>query len=452
MWTMRFQYPVGQGCFHAGVVGVTDTDFAEINYVYDCGSNDQIALQFSQDLHRTRTSIVDALFVSHLDADHVSGLDRLMAMVTVDTVYLPYFDEVIVILDIMEAVQNGSLSASLIEASLEPESWFGRRGVRRVVRIGPTPEPPSDELTAPPEDSPDEPTEGPVISARDDFRKPVETLKLVEHPEPNRITPPDRNSQRSELLMAHPGMQIKVFNGHRFHNWLFLPHVTPALKERRKSFLRKVCKSLGLTPVQVPTSRILASALRDNKKREALKDCYEEIISGGSRRNHNRISMSLYSGPLRTERSWSSGLPSRGVNRQLRQRSSGGSGQLPLFQARADAFSPNLQWVPTSAVGWLGTGDAKLNVKKIRRNWETHYAPVNEHISTLLLPHHGSGRSFHREILRFPELKHCIAAAGSKLQYGHPGREVIEEVKRQNKRFHHVTQSVDSEFIEIFRS
>ena len=74
--------------------------------------------------------MVDALFVSHLDADHVSGMDRLLGSVAVDTVYIPYLDPVAHVLDILEAAGEGAVSASLIEARIDPSSWFGRRGVR----------------------------------------------------------------------------------------------------------------------------------------------------------------------------------------------------------------------------------------------------------------------------------------------------------------------------------
>ena len=87
MWATRHQFPVGQGCFHAGAIGHTDSASDMMHYVYDCGSTRQRALQNAIDMYKTRTSSIDFLFVSHFDADHVSGLDRLLAAATVDTVY-----------------------------------------------------------------------------------------------------------------------------------------------------------------------------------------------------------------------------------------------------------------------------------------------------------------------------------------------------------------------------
>ena len=135
MWAKRYQFPIGQGCFHAGVIGLADSESEKIHYVYDCGSKKQNTLQNEIDFYKTQTSLINALFVSHFDFDHVSGLDRLLAAVKVKTVYVPYVDQSVLVIDLIEAEMNGTLSASLIEASIEPESWFGRRGVQRVVRI-----------------------------------------------------------------------------------------------------------------------------------------------------------------------------------------------------------------------------------------------------------------------------------------------------------------------------
>ena len=73
-------------------------------------------------------------------ADHVNGIDRLLGSVSVDTVYIPYVDSVVPMLEILEADAAGALSASLIEAHMDPQSWFGRRGVARIVKVRPSPD------------------------------------------------------------------------------------------------------------------------------------------------------------------------------------------------------------------------------------------------------------------------------------------------------------------------
>ena len=92
MHVTRFQFPIGQGCFHAGSIRDDDAVYHgehAFHYVYDCGSDDGKALGEAIDSYKNQVSHVDALFVSHLDNDHVKGLDRLLSVVKVDTVTSP---------------------------------------------------------------------------------------------------------------------------------------------------------------------------------------------------------------------------------------------------------------------------------------------------------------------------------------------------------------------------
>ena len=86
MEVTRTQYPVGQGCFHAGRIewGYPDSGSSDdFHYVYDCGSSSGSAvLQDAVVEWPSQVPRLDALFVSHLDTDHVNGIDRLLASVT----------------------------------------------------------------------------------------------------------------------------------------------------------------------------------------------------------------------------------------------------------------------------------------------------------------------------------------------------------------------------------
>lgn len=421
MWVIRHQLPVGQGCFHAGTVGVGDPigqGSKQFHYIYDCGSTDLGAIRDGIDLCKRHTSSIHALFVSHLDDDHVSGLDRLLAAVKVDTVYIPYVDDLLPILDLLEAEKDGALSASLIEAAIEPASWFGRRGVRRVVRVSGAADFPPD---GPPIPAPSEPPEGPITEEG--------SLTFKEHPAAARRIRPGLAGERSELLEMLPGGSVVILVNNRILDWLFLPYVDPAPKQRRTAFRKALRTTLGLKPRQRLTSTRLADALRNSNERERLRECYDEIIAGGARRMHNRVSMSLYSGP---------------------------TGRKPdqVWEYRMDTYSSN-RWPlwrsKTDAVGWLGTGDATLNVKKVRRKWREAYHPLDAQISTLLLPHHGSRHNFHSELLDATNLTICVASAGNPSPYKHPSSSVVGEVQARGKIFLHVSQDRDSGLVEIIR-
>ena len=57
------------------------------------------------------------------------------------------------------------------------------------------------------------------------------------------------------------------------------------------------------------------------------------------------------------------------------------------------------------AVGWIGAGDATLGVQKVRAAWQRSFQPFREQISTLLLPHHGSGRELSLRLARLAQPK-----------------------------------------------
>jgi len=89
-------HPVGQGLFCVGelrrVLPATKNESCLV-WVHDCGSDNILERNREIDLAR-KTLIsrnqIDLLILSHLDRDHVDGLDRLLNGVTVKKVVLPY--------------------------------------------------------------------------------------------------------------------------------------------------------------------------------------------------------------------------------------------------------------------------------------------------------------------------------------------------------------------------
>ena len=81
------QHPVGQGGFFTGSLDVGATPF---RWAYDCGSN-QLDPLVQEIASVAAQGDLDVLFLSHLDSDHVSGIDVLLSQCRVGEVVLPYF-------------------------------------------------------------------------------------------------------------------------------------------------------------------------------------------------------------------------------------------------------------------------------------------------------------------------------------------------------------------------
>lgn len=413
MWVRRRQLPIGQGCFHTGSIGHQSIhDQAPLNYIYDCGSTDRAALTAAIQVYVAGRDQLQALFVSHLDNDHVAGLDQLLARVSVESVYIPYVDDALALMDLLEAEASGAISASLIEAAIEPELWFGRRGVRRVVRVGPGGGAPPDGL---PVGGGPMPETGPVVLKESPPAKPVKKGK---------------DGLPVELLELSAGAVLAVMAQTHRLDWMLYPYVDPAPIENRKAFGKAIEAALNLSSLSELSADRLSRALRDQKERRKLKECYEEIVPGGARRAHNRVSMSLYSGPASPH---------------------------PATHWEYSAYaSYHRYWLleqrPRETVGWIGTGDALLSREAIRAAWFNAFRSLERKVSTLLLPHHGSRHSFHPELLDIAGLRLCVASAGDPSPYGHPHPIVVDEIRARRHDFALVTQTRPSGLVEFIES
>ena len=86
----------------------------------------------------------------------------------------------------------------------------------------------------------------------------------------------------------------------------------------------------------------------------------------------------------------------------------------------------------TRAVGWVHTGDANFTDEARLKDFLDHYITEISLTSVLVLPHHGSRRSFDPAMLRLRELAACLAKptmflAPAKPQgkYRHPDGDVV---------------------------
>ena len=298
------------------------------------------------------------------------------------------------ILDLIEAEAEGALSASLIESRIDPESWFGRRGVSQVVRVLAS----GDEgaPAAEPEDGGDQ---GP-----DGRESPTGEIPFNAD-----LSTSGRTSVRAERSTMTSGTPIGIARLRQGHHWILVPHVDPAPAGHKKAFIKEIREALQLRRRERITSTRLADALRNPTEIRNLRNCYERIVAGGSRGRHNRVSMSLYSGPAggKNAPSWLYRIVARSAGWP---RWWFGASELPLSPEAGEA------------VGWIGTGDAALSDESVRKARLGTYRPFSRHLSTMLLPHHGSRHNFHQELLDFPESAHlsCFSGCSVSIQTSRP--------------------------------
>jgi len=131
MQVKMIQHAVGQGGLFSGELNAGQ---GLLRWIYDCGSNQRDAL-----LREIKTVAesgeIDLLFLSHLDSDHICGVDQLLAQVEVREVVLPYLNERTLLATIARDASRSSLNGTMVEAASDLAGWFGSRGVETITFV-----------------------------------------------------------------------------------------------------------------------------------------------------------------------------------------------------------------------------------------------------------------------------------------------------------------------------
>ena len=386
----RTQHPVGHGCFHDGVV----SDGANsIRYVYDCGAVrrsrcDRLAQVYADSLP---TNEIDALIVSHLHSDHVSGLDVLLASLTPRYVFLPYLRPVEHLLHVAAALDGASPVA--LAMSVDPAAWFIDRGAGEVVLVVRG----NREGEAGPPRQLDEPPPEHV-----DDRPP---LKFQRSPRP-RGAPVGVSYMRDDTE-AHA-----FLGGARWRLRFFVSDEATNLQVFEQAALREFeldARHRNLLRDQA----WLRNGLKNRSWRAKLARAYRSLGRG-----LNYASLCAYSGP---------------------------TGRCRNVNARSNAGP----W--TSAPGWLAAGDAELADEDRCNAFCQHFADVAEHVGTLMLPHHGSIANFNPMLIEHfrPSVTVVTAPARTtKKARRHPHRSVVLAARDFSEAFRIVTDRETSELWE----
>ena len=345
---------------------------------------------------------LEILFVSHLHADHINGLDRLLGYKAPSVVVLPYLDIEDLASIVLRDVENGRLSANYRSYIRDPVGWWHNRGVKTVIFI----EPGQGGGEAPPDGPmPDLPIVGgarvaprewdytePLVRLAAVLRKPLGSIPPdLEEADPAPVDP-DIRKLRQPAILAGPGSLFRLEWKHasgdewRSGDWCLVPYVHPVEDAQRTEFRSAIqahLEAAGASPVEFREK--LLNELVSSKQARRLIEVYGDHFP----RDHNAVSMSLFSGPEVKQR-----RQTAIYNWQTNWRPS------ERDMAHRDVSAPS---------GWLGTWDSMLKQRKRRLPWRHFYSKFDSNIGALTLPHHGSIHNFDEEILAWAELQYAIA-------------------------------------------
>lgn len=407
--TLRFkattrQLPVGQGGMMITVI--ERQDGTAFRLVFDCGSVNREHLQ--QGMESIEPTGLEVLFISHLDQDHVNGVDALLTRAPVHTVVLPGLDALSITAASALAADSEALSGNLIQLLHDPFYWLHSRGVKRVITVS---RPPGGDSPGP--WGPD------LLPGGDDGNR-----KRDDQPFELRLRGNHGVQERSRV--GKSGIEVQQLDsdgllyldlewgGGHWMQWLLLPYYHPFEQVRIGAF-RKAVKDVLTVPDDCSIATVafrdkLVKVLRDSEARERLRACYDHLSS-----RRNAPSLSLYSGPARDQHFWI------------------GASRWPIG------------WHLDGRAGWLTTGDAELGREAMYSPWRQRYEPLLPQVAVLVLPHHGSKASVHARLLSGLQGATALACAAKDRKH-HPDPTVPPLVRRSHMGFAQVSEQLDSEF------
>jgi len=254
----RFFYPIGHGAFYAEKHQYGSSNFT---IVYDCGSRsaDKTVTPIIETAFE-ENEIIDILFISHFDADHVNKIKILKNRTKIKQVVMPLLqeEEIVFLINLYRL-----LNFNILRLLNDPENFFGKN--TKIIRIKPSNE-----------------------------ERPIEDMDAIN------IENIIHNSK------IDSGIPLKVSND---LDWVFIPYnyehidrqqeLESLLKERTKLDIHKLKKDTDYTLNVIIEDN--NKKIKDDKKekiKDKIKNIYDEVDG-----KINQNSMLLYSGILNSSKS-----------------------------------------------------------------------------------------------------------------------------------------------------
>ncbi|VWC48232.1 hypothetical protein BLA6860_07581 [Burkholderia lata] len=434
----RIQFSIGQGGFHSTVVHYRRERFS---VVIDCGGGSK---ETRQPLIETFTGGVptehDILAISHLDRDHINGVPELTQSAQFRYVFLPHVDESAyarwmttrLAFEVEEA-EAGSIALALDVVT----GLYGGRYGRPVIVRGPDPIDPRDlreEVRFPergagnpllPDDLRDL-LDGAGAGLPSTTSIGLEDIDWVFRFYSYEWTEPDQLNK----IWMHPFFDDLTTAIDALVNNPERPGVAQGIIDRLEDKI----------PADHANGAIFALTGKETSFERAISvkrllgEVYERTPGLA---DYNDASMCVYSGPVQ-----------RGTSRPLN-----------WFRRYVQTTVDGAAWARSRAardirsVGWIHTGDLNLDNDTKLAKFLRHYDAELRTASVLVLPHHGSLRSYGGDLGRLVTLTQYLddqplflAPALPTGHYRHPDASVMEQCRKLG--FAHI---VDDKRATIFQ-
>ncbi len=248
MEIIRTIHPVGQGGFYTETL---ESDSDKHTVVYDCGGSSKKSMEeyLKKYLHKDSSGNrmeIDAVFISHLHADHINGLEYLLNNANVHLLILPQLTEEMKWEALVFNYCHHADGRAVNQFILGLYGDNGRNYDTRIVHVNP----------AEPESQ---------INIEGDSRRLIVDSFL-------------------NLTAIHSGTQL-----YSEDSWMYIPY-NPPVKSHGKDLYTEIKVGLGL--LHDFTFSELPSILKNKKTVEQCRSIYESCFG----KNHNSYSMTLFSG------------------------------------------------------------------------------------------------------------------------------------------------------------
>jgi hypothetical protein len=388
----RTQQPVGQGGFHTGELCIGS---ARLRYIYDCGSTNQAhidsaVVNYAKSIPKENGQdkpMVDVLFISHFDNDHIKGLETLFRHVTIKKAVIPYVDHYERLYLYAAASSEGGVSKEFQSYLSNAYGWLMEKEVEQIVVVG------GDGDVGPPGSSDSAPNREVTSEyAQTEFLE-LKPNDKVRFSDPLCVdSEPVTHMYHYEQLNLHSGTGVIA-------DWHFLIYVHP-WKKKRAAFINLVKERLPEAFLDITLkseNNWLVEVLKKPSCVKIITECYDTVWKGAKQKK-NATTLSLYSGPH------SIAMFQNTVTR-------GNQGTPHQMVDAKDAPKSNA----VHRAGWLLTGDAAIREKVRRKPFLAHYQHLREFVGVFMLPHHGSNANFDPELLsHFNAPIYSIAAGKTK--------------------------------------